>query len=72
MLRKKPPGRVLASAHAVEREFRVLAALRNTEVKCFCIAARVVSTHAPGGRRLVLAQRLAAQRRLSTDRTMQA
>jgi aminoglycoside phosphotransferase (APT) family kinase protein len=27
VLRKKPPGRLLASAHAVEREYRVLAAL---------------------------------------------
>jgi aminoglycoside phosphotransferase (APT) family kinase protein len=27
VLRKKPPGKILASAHAVEREFTVLAAL---------------------------------------------
>lgn len=27
VLRKKPPGRVLASAHAVDREFRIIAAL---------------------------------------------
>lgn len=32
VLRKKPPGKVLASAHAVEREFRVLDALGGTEV----------------------------------------
>jgi len=32
VLRKKPPGKVLASAHAVEREFRVLEALGGTEV----------------------------------------
>ena len=33
MLRKKPPGRLLnASAHAVEREYRVLAALADTAV----------------------------------------
>jgi aminoglycoside phosphotransferase (APT) family kinase protein len=27
VLRKKPPGRVLASAHAVDREFRIISAL---------------------------------------------
>jgi aminoglycoside phosphotransferase (APT) family kinase protein len=32
VLRKKPPGRVLASAHAVEREFLVLEALGGTKV----------------------------------------
>ncbi|KAI7835657.1 hypothetical protein COHA_010449 [Chlorella ohadii] len=32
VLRKKPPGRILASAHAVEREYRVLAALQATPV----------------------------------------
>jgi aminoglycoside phosphotransferase (APT) family kinase protein len=32
VLRRKPPGELLASAHAVDREFRVLDALRNTEV----------------------------------------
>lgn len=30
VLRRKPPGRLLPSAHAVEREFRVIAALRAT------------------------------------------
>ena len=29
VLRKKPPGKLLASAHAVDREFRVLSALRS-------------------------------------------
>jgi aminoglycoside phosphotransferase (APT) family kinase protein len=28
VLRRKPPGQLLASAHAVDREFRVLRALR--------------------------------------------
>ncbi len=28
VLRRKPPGKLLASAHAVDREFRVLAALQ--------------------------------------------
>ena len=32
VLRRKPPGELLASAHAVDREFRVLAALSNTDV----------------------------------------
>lgn len=32
MLRKKPPGQVLASAHAVDREYRVLEALGQTPV----------------------------------------
>jgi aminoglycoside phosphotransferase (APT) family kinase protein len=32
VLRRKPPGKLLPSAHAVDREFRVLAALKGTEV----------------------------------------
>jgi aminoglycoside phosphotransferase (APT) family kinase protein len=32
VLRRKPPGKLLPSAHAVEREFRVLAALKGTDV----------------------------------------
>ena len=32
VLRRKPPGQLLASAHAVDREFRVLAALQNSNV----------------------------------------
>jgi aminoglycoside phosphotransferase (APT) family kinase protein len=32
VLRRKPPGVLLASAHAVDREFRVLQALHNTNV----------------------------------------
>ena len=32
VLRRKPPGELLASAHAVDREYRVLTALRDTEV----------------------------------------
>lgn len=32
VLRKKPPGKLLPSAHAVDREFRVIAALRQTDV----------------------------------------
>lgn len=32
VLRKKPPGQLLPSAHAVDREFRVLEALQDTDV----------------------------------------
>ena len=32
VLRKKPPGQLLRSAHQVEREYRVMKALRDTEV----------------------------------------
>jgi len=32
VLRKKPPGRLLATAHMVEREYRIMTALRDTEV----------------------------------------
>jgi len=32
VLRKKPPGKLLPSAHAVEREFKVIAALARTDV----------------------------------------
>lgn len=41
VLRRKPPGQLLKSAHAVDREFRVLQALQNTPVPspypyCLC------------------------------------
>ncbi len=32
VMRKKPPGKLLPSAHAVEREYRVMKALENTDV----------------------------------------
>ena len=32
VLRRKPPGTLLKSAHAVDREFRVMSALQNTDV----------------------------------------
>ena len=32
VLRKKPPGKLVGSAHQVDREYRVLAALQNTDV----------------------------------------
>lgn len=40
VLRKKPPGKLLKSAHAVEREYRVMKALSNTRVpvpKCYAL-----------------------------------
>ena len=32
VLRRKPPGELLKSAHAVDREYKVITALQNTEV----------------------------------------
>jgi aminoglycoside phosphotransferase (APT) family kinase protein len=32
VMRKKPPGKLLPSAHAVDREFRVISALHGTDV----------------------------------------
>lgn len=40
VLRRKPPGKLLPSAHAVDREFRVISALSNTDVpvpKAYCL-----------------------------------
>jgi aminoglycoside phosphotransferase (APT) family kinase protein len=49
VLRKKPPGTLLPSAHAVDREFRVISALRTTEVPvpraiAYCGDASVIGT----------------------------
>ena len=49
VLRKKPPGKLLPSAHAVEREFRVMRALANTRVPvakahALCEDASVIGT----------------------------
>jgi aminoglycoside phosphotransferase (APT) family kinase protein len=49
VLRRKPPGVLLPSAHAVDREFRVMRALRNTGVPvpqtlCYCDADAVIGT----------------------------
>ena len=49
VLRKKPPGKVLSSAHAVEREHAVLAALQATPVpvpavKALCTDAAVLGS----------------------------
>ncbi len=32
VLRKKPPGKLLPSAHAVEREYRIMKGLQNTYI----------------------------------------
>ncbi|HVY80546.1 MAG TPA: phosphotransferase [Steroidobacteraceae bacterium] len=49
VLRRKPPGALLPSAHAVDREFRVIRALRDTQVPvpdalCFCDDESVIGT----------------------------
>src|SRR5581483_5098448 len=49
VLRKKPPGRLLPSAHAVDREFRVLAALSGSAVpvakpQLYCDDASIIGT----------------------------
>ncbi len=49
VLRKKPPGALLASAHQVEREYRVMAALRGSGVpvptmRCLCTDDTVIGT----------------------------
>lgn len=49
VMRKKPPGKLLPSAHAVEREYRVMTALRGTDVPvphtyCLCTDNTVIGT----------------------------
>jgi aminoglycoside phosphotransferase (APT) family kinase protein len=49
VLRRKPPGKLLPSAHAVDREFRVIVALRDTGVPvakayALCSDAAVIGT----------------------------
>ncbi len=49
VLRRKPPGKLLPSAHAVDREYRVIAALQHTEVPtpkpyALCKDAAVIGT----------------------------
>src|SRR5271170_6231272 len=49
VLRRKPPGVLLPSAHAVDREFRVMRALRATAVPvpqmlCYCEDETVIGT----------------------------
>jgi aminoglycoside phosphotransferase (APT) family kinase protein len=49
VLRRKPPGKLLPSAHAIEREYRVMAALAATDVPvprmhCLCEDADVIGS----------------------------
>jgi aminoglycoside phosphotransferase (APT) family kinase protein len=49
VLRRKPPGKLLPSAHAVDREYRVMTALRDSDVPvprtwCLCADERVIGT----------------------------
>ncbi|HYJ19717.1 MAG TPA: phosphotransferase, partial [Burkholderiales bacterium] len=49
VLRRKPPGKLLPSAHAVDREYRVITALRETDVPvartyCLCEDDSVIGT----------------------------
>ena len=49
VLRKKPPGQLLPSAHAVDREYRIISALEGSDVPvarawCFCDDASVIGT----------------------------
>ena len=49
VLRRKPAGKLLPSAHAVEREYRVMTALRDSEVpvprtRCLCADDSVIGT----------------------------
>jgi aminoglycoside phosphotransferase (APT) family kinase protein len=49
VLRRKPPGTLLPSAHAVDREYRIMHALANTDVPvprmlCLCEDASVLGT----------------------------
>ena len=59
MLRRKPPGKLLPSAHAIEREYRVMRALQCADVPVphtfvLCEDASVIGTafyvmeHVPG------------------------
>src|SRR3974377_1369538 len=49
VLRRKPPGALLPSAHAVDREYRIMAALKDTQVPvprmvCLCEDPNVIGT----------------------------
>jgi len=49
VMRRKPPGKLLPSAHAVDREYRVITALRDTDVPvprtyCLCEDDDVIGT----------------------------
>lgn len=49
VIRRKPPGKLLPSAHAVDREYKVISALRNTNVPvpktyCLCEDESIIGT----------------------------
>jgi aminoglycoside phosphotransferase (APT) family kinase protein len=49
VLRRKPPGKLLPSAHAIDREYRVMSALRATDMPvpdthCLCLDESVIGT----------------------------
>ena len=49
VLRRKPPGKLLPSAHAVDREYRVISSLAATDVPvarthCLCMDESVIGT----------------------------
>jgi aminoglycoside phosphotransferase (APT) family kinase protein len=49
VLRKKPPGRLLASAHQIDREYRIQQALRGTDVpvaplRLYCADPAIIGT----------------------------
>jgi aminoglycoside phosphotransferase (APT) family kinase protein len=49
VLRRKPPGKLLPSAHAVDREYRIITALRQTEVPvartyALCLDEEIIGT----------------------------
>ena len=49
VLRRKPPGKLLPSAHAVDREYRVITALRGSQVPvaktyCLCLDETIIGT----------------------------
>ena len=50
VLRSQPPGELLKSAHAVDREYRVIKALRGTEVPVARANGRHLAVAVPRGR----------------------
>ena len=49
VLRRKPPGKLLPSAHAVDREYKVITALNKTDIPipktyCFCEDQNIIGT----------------------------
>lgn len=49
VMRRKPPGKILSTAHAVDREYRVITALQDTPVPvaktyCYCDDPEVIGT----------------------------